>query len=413
MLIEKLNLELFTEKLPVYKQFLPIVTKIENSEFQTNIWDIPYTIKQLSYLVHSHYRYYGKFPSVVAGQILEHFPPPSKEHYVLDNFCGSGTTLVEAKLRGIKSYGVDVSWLSYLASNVKTNNVNLVDVKFKLLKIFEEFFCTHKDCKVPENNFVKKWFSDEVARDLFALREILKKLKNDPSRDFLLIAFLSIIRRVSKAFDGEVRPHINKKKRQRDVIQAFSKKVKEMCSNHEDFLNLACEEVEAKCFLSSNLSLPDVMKDNKCYLVISHPPYLNSFNYTPVFSLEFYWGKPFEKYFSEDIENLHLNELIAHPASEKITDKYFNHLRECYKQTYAIQPTGSYLAIVIGDCTRNGELIPVIDKTVKLVEDIGYTLFEINYRTTHYGLGKYAYQHRADYHGDAEKKEGIIIFRKD
>lgn len=77
-----------------------------------------------------------------------------------------------------------------------------------------------------------------------------------------------------------------------------------------------------------------------------------------------------------------------------------------------IQPVGGYLAIVIGDCTRNGELIPVIDKTIELVKEIGYTPFEYNFRTTHYGLGKYAYSHRADYHGDAEKRDGILVFRR-
>ena len=37
----------------------------------------------------------------------------------------------------------------------------------------------------------------------------------------------------------------------------------------------------------------------------------------------------------------------------------------------------------------------------------------LNYRTTHYGLGKYAYKHRADYHDDINgKKDGILIFQK-
>jgi DNA modification methylase len=119
------ELELFETNSIIYKKFLPIVTKLEETPISMNVWDIPYTIKDLSYLVHSHYRYYGKFPSVVAGQLLEMFPAPSKDHYVLDNFCGSGTTLVEARLRGIKSFGLDISWLSCLASNVKVKPIDV------------------------------------------------------------------------------------------------------------------------------------------------------------------------------------------------------------------------------------------------------------------------------------------------
>jgi len=62
--------------------------------------------------------------------------------------------------------------------------------------------------------------------------------------------------------------------------------------------------------------------------------------------------------------------------------------------------------------TRNGKLIPVVDKTIQIVESIGYKLSELNYRTTHYGLGKYAYNHRADYHGQQEeKKDGLYSVR--
>jgi hypothetical protein len=46
-------------------------------------------------------------------------------------------------------------------------------------------------------------------------------------------------------------------------------------------------------------------------------------------------------------------------------------------------------------------------------QDVGFTLEKIIYRTTHYGVGKYAYNHRADYHGDSGgKKDGVLIFRR-
>ena len=78
-----------------------------------------------------------------------------------------------------------------------------------------------------------------------------------------------------------------------------------------------------------------------------------------------------------------------------------------------LQKKGDKLAVVIGDCTRHGEIIKVIDRLIIDVESIGYKLLEINYRTTHYGTGKYAYSDRADYHSEKEqKRDGIIVFRK-
>lgn len=407
-----LTTDLFKNEIEIHRKFLPIISPIEGTSPKTNIWDIPYTIGELSYLVHSHYRYYGKFPSVVAGQLLDQFPPPSKEHYVLDNFCGSGTTLVEAKLRGIKSFGVDISWLSCLATNVKANAVDTKKVKDTLNRISKQFYEKTVKHTPPEDSFVEKWFEKETARDLAALREIIQNLPRSIEKDFFLVAFIGIIRRVSKAYDGEVRPHINKAKKQRNVYEAFSKKVRDMCSDHDDYMRLIEEKTQSRCLLGSNVELPDILNDGKCHLVISHPPYLNSFNYTPVFSLEFYWGAPFETEYTDGLKNLHRQELTAHPASEKIADSYFRHLEQCYKETYRIQSPGGYLAIVIGDCTRNGELIPVLEKTIEIAKKIGYVPHEYNYRTTHYGLGKYAYRHRADYHGDTDKKDGILVFKR-
>lgn len=402
-----------TIEVPIFNKFLPTISKMDDGPVKVNEWDIPNTIKELSYLTHSHYRYYGKFPSVVAGQILEQLPPPSDKHYVLDNFCGSGTTLVEAKLRGIKSFGLDISWLSVLASNVKVSNVDISAVQAELRLLVEWFEKNKCSFEAPEDSFSQKWFEYCAAKDLNAIRHYLLNLTASEVKDFLVVAFIGIVRRVSKAHDGEVRPHINKKKKQRDVISAFAKKVNDMCKDHIDFIGLVDDNVNATSLLGDNLSLPEQFDDGLCYLAISHPPYLNSFNYAPVFSLEFYWGDLFEEHYTGGVKKLYKSEMRAHPANEKLTEGYFSHLKKCYEETYRIQKDGAYLAIVIGDCTRNKKLVPVVQKTIELVKEIGYELVEVNYRTTHYGLGKYAYSHRADYHGDQEeKKDGIIIFKK-
>lgn len=400
------------EATSIFRKYLPKISPIPGAIPKSNSWDIPNTIGELSYLVHSHYRYYGKFPPVVAGQLLDQFPPQNADQYVLDNFCGSGTTLVEARLRGIRSIGIDISWLSCLASNVKARNADLNAIRGYLNSIATEFYEHYKNTDDPQDSFSSKWFSSESARGLATLQRMIGALKRDSARDFLLVALLGIVRRVSRAFDGEVRPHINKLKRERNVLEAFSKKVRDMIKDHEDYMDLVDSNIQAQCLLSSNTSLPSQVREGYCHLAISHPPYLNSFNYTPVFSLEFYWGAPFESQFSDGQPGLHKQELVAHPANERTVLNYFEHLKKCYEETYRVQPKGAHLAVVIGDCTRNGHLVPVIDETADIIQQIGYTPSEYNYRTTHYGLGKYAYKHRADYHGNAEKRDAILVFTK-
>ena len=76
--------DFFHQNIPVWKKYLPLVEKISDVDIPKYIWDIPYTISQLSYLTHSHFRYYGKFPSVVAGQIIdEYYPKTLKDQFLI------------------------------------------------------------------------------------------------------------------------------------------------------------------------------------------------------------------------------------------------------------------------------------------------------------------------------------------
>lgn len=414
----KMNLslqrDLFTKATNPWKRFLPRVEDLSGPDIPMAVWDIPYTIPQLSYATHGHFRYYGKFPSSVAAMILEDYPAPDENSCVVDNFCGSGTTLVEAKLRGIKSVGVDVSWLAAFASNVKTTIIDPAEVLDLFSQVKKNF--AHQvvdDDQCLSEKFVVKWFSTGAARDLLSLQKALVPLPLGSARDFLVLAFLAIIRRVSKAYDGEVRPHINKSKKPRDVWAAYEKKVRDMVANHVAFQAVIEDDAFSKCYLHNNLDLRNIELPGTPYLIVSHPPYLNSFDYRPVFSLEYFWGEPFRiDAKTPSLKGLEFDEIRAYPASETISEQYYDHLRRTYAEAFALQQSDGLLAVVIGDCTVNKKLEPVLQKTAEICEQIGYTLEKVNLRTTHYGLGKYAYNFRADYHGDAEKRDGILILRK-
>src|SRR3989304_493871 len=75
-----------------------------------------------SYLSHSLHPYPAKFPPQLPKKILEDYA--IKGQTVLDPFCGSGTTLVEARIFGVNAIGVDVNGLSVLLSQVKATSLS-------------------------------------------------------------------------------------------------------------------------------------------------------------------------------------------------------------------------------------------------------------------------------------------------
>jgi hypothetical protein len=92
--------------------------------------------------VHRLHPYKGKFiPQLVEYFLDNHTDEFKKQSFfskgdiVLDPFCGSGTTLVQANALSINAVGIDVSKFNALISNVKISDTNLASLEAEILKI--------------------------------------------------------------------------------------------------------------------------------------------------------------------------------------------------------------------------------------------------------------------------------------
>jgi hypothetical protein len=263
-----------------------------------------------------------------------------------------------------------------------------------------------------------KWFTPEVANALGRLKVGLLTLPTGAVRSVLALAFFAIIRRVSLAHDGEVRPHLNQEKRQREVGPAYTKKVGDML-DRMDLLRAETARTTARAIAvtgdSRSVSALDSVRQHPIGMVISHPPYLNCFDYVPVYKLEYYWAAGFDEVGPDfDYQRLRKSETRAWPATdERIFGKYFDDLDTTYRAAGELLEAGDKCAVVLGDCTIHGKVVPVLDRFTDLMAAGGFDLDRTFLRSTHYGIGKYAYAERADYHGsEAEKRDGVLLFTK-
>jgi 16S rRNA G966 N2-methylase RsmD len=79
----------------------------------------------LRYASHGIHEYRGKFfPQLVRS--LLNITGVDRDSVILDSMCGSGTTLVEAILRGCNSIGLDYNPLSVLMSQAKCDVLSVV-----------------------------------------------------------------------------------------------------------------------------------------------------------------------------------------------------------------------------------------------------------------------------------------------
>ena len=69
---------------------------------------------------HNWYRFVLSFPPHLVREYLARFGL-KEGALILDPFCGTGTTLVEAKLHGLNSVGVEANPMAHFASSVKVD----------------------------------------------------------------------------------------------------------------------------------------------------------------------------------------------------------------------------------------------------------------------------------------------------
>ena len=240
-------------------------------------------------------------------------------------------------------------------------------------------------------------------------------------REFFDLAYFAIIRRVSRAHDAEVRPHINNKKRQRDAIDAYVKKVNEMIIKMEEWNQHTDNRVYSDAYIINNSDekeVTDLIKEKKQIIkkelgaVLSHPPYLNCFDYIPVYKLKFMWAKGFVEIFGKkNYEEIKASEIKSYPVNnDDAIERYFLHNYKAYRTVYENLKEGGYCCIVIGDCTVKGELFSVHKAFITMMEEIGFKIAKLAYRSTSYGMGRYAYSFRADYSENENSKQDAILF---
>jgi site-specific DNA-methyltransferase (cytosine-N4-specific) len=320
--------------------------------------------------LHSIHPYPAMFHFLVVRKFINELS--SEGGLILDPFCGSGVSAVEALINNRNYVGYDINPLAVLIAKVRTTPVS-TEKAFKLLELILKQDV--KDYEVPKFPNIEYWFDEDVIEELAKLRATIFNIEDVKLQNLFKVAFSETIRLVSRADHGEFKLVRAKKAKKKDVKLVFETIAKRNIINLSVLSNLtfkACVDIRQFNALD-NLPIEDESVD----LVITSPPYGDSKTtvaYEQFSKLSIKWlgledsfknyqlGAK-EKNYEYALPLDELNEYIENikRSDEKRAKDVYNFYADLYRAIENISKKvkpGKYAVIVVGNRRVKGVELP-------------------------------------------------------
>ena len=172
----------------------------------------------LRYASHGMHEYRGKFFPQLVRALINIGQVPANG-IVLDPMCGSGTTLVEARLAGRTAYGLDMNPLSVFVAQTKCQALTIAPSS--LTKAHEQLLLDLRSASprhmhhlesLPQRDqdYLSRWFATSTLKELDNAYTAIEEIRNESIKNFFTVCLSNVLRSVSwqKVDDLRVRREI-------------------------------------------------------------------------------------------------------------------------------------------------------------------------------------------------------------
>jgi len=257
------------------------------------------TTRHTRYVTHGYHSYPAKFIPQLAERLIRELTRVGD--WVLDPFMGSGTTLVEAKLLGRPSVGVDINPVAHLISLAKTTAVepHLLDGRIQeMARTCEEkefgqlsLWRGTVGFSVPKHDRMDYWFHPEIQGELAQILALVEATEEEGVRDVLRCAFSASLKTSSIWQQRSTKPTRDFKKRVPKPWDTFLNQARRTAKGNAAFHELLRErdflDVPVMPHCGDARQVP--VEDGKLSLVVTSPPYVTSYEYADLHQLTALW----------------------------------------------------------------------------------------------------------------------------
>lgn len=233
---------------------------------------------------HCYHIYPAMMIPQVARKLLSDYAPEGKLELVLDPYSGSGTTLVESSVMGIRSIGTDLNPLARLISKVKNTHYDIEEVN-KAIGNITTAIIIYNPSMVKNNDFSRIsnysfWYTEESLYKLAYLNECILSVP-EKVQDFFLLCLSETVREVSFTRNGEFKRYKMSEKQlinfNPDVFSTFEKKVQRNLKGLKSFNETGNKDLAKVYDFNTSNGIPEeILIDGSVDMVVTSPPYGDS-----------------------------------------------------------------------------------------------------------------------------------------
>jgi site-specific DNA-methyltransferase (cytosine-N4-specific) len=350
---------------------------------------------------------YHNYPAMMIPQIAERILTKygADSHLLFDPYCGTGTSLVEANLKGINAIGTDLNPLARLIAKTKTAKINL-QVLDLYLKDFNDYsfnliFDLHRvSVVIPEIKNIDFWFDKTVQEKLAIIKTFIDKIEDENVSNFFKIAFSETVRESSFTRNSEFKLfRMTAEQMQKFNPDVFGLMQSKLARNHKGLKAFLEQKQNATSkvydFNTSNEILH--IEEESIDIVVTSPPYGDSRTtvaYGQFSRLANEWldvenanqvdndlmgGRKQKQVGSFDSQSLNDSLEKITKTDEKRAKEVSSFYCDYQKSIENVAKTikkGGYACYVVGNRKVKGEVLPTDEITKDFFENQGFTHIE-------------------------------------
>lgn len=323
--------------------------------------------------------YPATFVSAIPGTIIPILSKPGD--LVLDPFCGTATSGVEALRLGRRFRGIDTNPIAIMIARARLSIIQPNRLLSACEELTEARLKTPKATSHPNEPELLRWYHPETFRELNSILWWIRSLPSDYLRIPAQAIFSSILKQASSQSRhwgwvcDNVRPKANEVT-YKDAINIYVRAIESFCNDSEHLFADAQQRIGAisrkELRQRAHLQCEDAnsaishMEPGSVDMVVTSPPYLGVADYVKSQRLSYLWFSEdvlsVEGFGSASFESLRRRELGArsyrHAANSFET--YVQYFGAFFVRVREVLKKDGYIAIAIGQSSARANTIPAM-----------------------------------------------------